>query len=51
MGDGLGLNGVGDMGDKRIEARPALGLENRRHGLRIAGVGGQTIDGLCGQND
>ena len=35
-----------DMGDQRIEARPALGLEDARDGLAVGGVGGEPVDGL-----
>ena len=46
-----GLHGVGDMGDQRIEAGASLGLEDGRHGNRVAGVGGEAIDGLGRQQD
>ena len=39
------------MGDQRVEARPALGLEDPGDGQRIAGVGGQAIDGLGRKGD
>ncbi len=42
---------VRHMGDQRIEARPALGLVEPRHGGGIGGVGGQAVDGLGGQDD
>ena len=35
-----------DMGDQRIEARPALGLEDARDGAAVGGVAGQAVDGL-----
>ena len=50
-GDGLGLDGVGDMGDQRIEAGPALGLEDGGHGGGVSGVGGEAVDGLGRQDD
>ncbi len=34
------------MGDQRVEARTALGLEDRRHGRGVRGVGAQAVDGL-----
>ena len=45
-GDGLGLNGIGDMGDQGVEARAALGLEDGGHRDGVSGVGGEAIDGL-----
>ena len=50
-GDGLGLDRVGDMGDQWIEAGAALGLEQGGDGDGVAGIGGQTIDGLGRQDD
>ena len=37
---------AGDMGDQRVEARPALGLEDARHRFAVGGVGGEPVDGL-----
>ena len=42
---------VRDMDDQGIETRPALGGENPRHGLAIAGVRAQAINGLGGEGD
>ena len=50
-GDRLGLHRVGDMGDQRIEARPALGFEDGGDGGGVPRVGGQTIDGFGRQDD
>ena len=49
--DGLGLDGVGDMGDERIETGAALGLEDGGHGGRVSGVSAQAVDGLGRQDD
>ena len=40
-----------DMGDQRVEARPALGLEDGGDGGGIAGVGGEAVDRLGRQDD
>jgi hypothetical protein len=45
-GDARGGLDVVDVGDQRVEARTALGLEDRRHGRGVRGVGAQAIDGL-----
>ena len=50
-GDGLSRRRVGHMGDQRVEARPALGLEDRGDGGGVGGVGGQAIDGFGRQHD
>lgn len=50
-GQGFGLHGVGDMGDQGVEARAALGLEDRGDGDGVGGIGGQAIDGLCRQDN
>ncbi len=42
---------AGDMGDQRIEARPALGGVEPGDGLAIAGVGAEPIDGLGRERD
>ena len=34
------------MGDQRVEARPALGLEDARDRARVGGVGAQAVDRL-----
>ena len=39
------------MGDQRIEARPALRLENTGDGHAVGGVGGQPVDRLRGNGD
>ena len=49
--DLLGARQVGDVRDQRVEARPALGLEDRRHRPRIAGVARQPVDCLGRQDD
>ena len=51
VGDPFGGLQIGDVGDQRVEARPALGLEDRRHGGRIGRVRAQAIDGLGRQDD
>lgn len=51
FGDGARGGQVGDMGDQRVEARPAFGLENGGDRPRVFRVGGQPIDGLGGQDD
>ena len=51
IGDRLGRFQVGDVGDQRVEARPALGGENPRHGLTVGGVGGEPVDRLGRQDD
>ena len=50
-GDGFGLNGVSDMGDQGVEARPPLGLEDAGHSDGVSGVGAEAIDRLGGQDD
>jgi hypothetical protein len=40
-----------DMGDQRVEARPALGLEYLRHGRAIGRVAGEPIDGFRRDRD
>ena len=40
-----------DMGDQRIEARPALGGIEPGDGLAIAGIGAEPIDGLGRERD
>jgi hypothetical protein len=49
--DGLGCREVCDMGDQGIETGPALGLIDRRHSQRVAGIGAQAIDRFGGQED
>ena len=39
------------MGYQRVEARPALGLEDARDGLAIGGVAGKTVNGLGRDRD
>lgn len=39
------------MGDQRIEARAAFGLEHPGYGDGVGGVGGQAIDGLGREGD
>ena len=50
---GLAQRGVerGDMGDERIEARPALGGIDPRDRRRRGGVGAEPIDGLGRKGD
>ena len=50
---GLAQRGVerGDMGDQRIEARPALGGIDPRDRGRRGGVGAEPIDGLGRKGD
>lgn len=48
---GLGLYGVRDVGDQRIESRPALGFEYGGDRNGVAGVGGKAIDGFGRQDD
>ena len=50
-GDPLGHRQRRDMGDQRIEARPALGLEDAGDGLAIGGVAGKAVDGLGRDGD
>lgn len=50
-GDGLGLYSVCDVGDQWIEARTAFGFKDGRDCNGVAGVAGQTINGLGWQND
>ena len=42
---------VGDMGDQRIEGRPALGRIEPGDGLAVAGVGAEPVDGLGRKRD
>lgn len=49
-GDGLSLDSVCDVGDQRIEARPALGFKDGGDRDGVAGVGSQAINGLGRQN-
>ena len=42
---------VRDMRDQRIEARPALGLEDLRHSRAVGGIGGEAINGLGRDGD
>ncbi len=46
VGDAPGRLQVGDMGDQRIEARSALGLENRRDRRGVRRVRTEPIDRL-----
>ena len=39
------------MYDQRVETGPLLGGENLGDGVRIAGVGAQSVDGLGGEGD
>ena len=39
------------MHDQRIEARPPLGLEDRRHRPRVGGIGAEAVDGLGRKRD
>jgi hypothetical protein len=41
----------GHMDDQRIEAGPALGGEDRRHGAVVGGVAPEAVNGLCGEGD
>ena len=41
----------GDVDDQRVEARPALGDEDRADGARVAGVGGEAVDRLGRHGD
>jgi hypothetical protein len=50
-GDPPGGGDVGHMGDQGVEARPALGRVDRRHGAGVGGVGRQAIDRLGRQDD
>ena len=42
---------IGDMGDQRVEARPALGFEDARHADAVGGVAGQPVDGFRRDGD
>ena len=42
---------VGDVGDQRIERRPALGLVEPRDGARRGRVGAEAVDGLGREGD
>ena len=42
---------VADMGDQRIERRPALGLVEPRNRRRIGGIGAEAVDGLGRERD
>ncbi len=50
-GDTPGGRKVGDMGDQRVETRPALGLEDTGDSQRVTGVGRQAVDGLGREGD
>src|SRR5262245_38911610 len=39
------------MRDQRVEARPALGLENARNGSTVGCIGSQPVDGLGRNGD
>lgn len=39
------------MHDQGIETRPALCLENPRHGGTVGGVGAEAVNGLCRKGD
>ena len=42
---------IGDVGDQRIEGRPALGRVEPRHGLAVGGVGAEPVDRLGRKRD
>ena len=42
---------IGNVRDQRIECRPSLGGVEPRHGLAIAGIGAEPIDGLGREGD
>ena len=42
---------IADMGDQRIERRPALGLIEPRNRARVGGIGAEAIDGLGRERD
>ena len=42
---------IGDVGDKRIEGRPALGGVESRHGLAVGGVGAEPVHRLGRERD
>ncbi len=48
---GRRLSGIGKMHDQRIESRPALGFENRRHGAVAGGVGAEPVNRLGRERD
>ena len=50
-GDAVGHGAIGDMGDQRVEARPALGLENTRHGDAVGGIASQAVNRLGRDGD
>ena len=50
-GDPPGGFEIADMGDQRIEGRPALGLVEPGNGRRVGGVGAEPIDGLGRERD
>jgi len=45
----IGLAGRGDVEDARIAERPALGLEDAEHRLRIEAIGSEAVDRLRGE--
>lgn len=45
------VRGGGQMDDKRVVGRAALGGEDLGHGGRIGGVGAEAVDGLGGESD
>ena len=50
-GDPAGGGEVADMGDQRVEGRPALGAVDAGDRGRIGGVGTEPIDGLGRERD
>ena len=50
-GEAFGGRDIEHMHDQRIEARPALGLEDAGDGLALRGVRAQPVDGLGGKGD
>jgi hypothetical protein len=50
-GDQLGGRDIPDMGDQRIEGRPALGLVEAGDRGRIGGIGAEAVNGLGRERD
>jgi len=39
------------MGNQWVEARPAFGLVEAHHGVRVRGIAGEAVDGLSRHGD
>ena len=51
LADPLRRGQIGHVDDQRVEARPALGRIDPRHGFRIGRIRGEAVDGLGRHRD